>query len=182
VLVQGLWRADSEPVTDPIGALAQLAGQMRDAVGVLGPMLTAQNLDGATADAFRNLLRELRQSLEGLAKLGIAEKQVELEQARAEIVTAALDQALQLLALNPNQHSRVIGTFLVGLGRGSVLPVGSTTVALVEDVSATLAGVVRRVLDRLDLTDEQWELARIVVPDELRRQGEAPATVRGEVQ
>lgn len=44
-------------------------------------------------------------------------------------------------------------------------------VRLAEDAGRTLAGVVRAVLDRLNLTSEQLTLVPVVVPEELRRAG-----------
>lgn len=182
-LVNGLWREDALPVTDPIGALAQLAGQMQGAVDVLGPMLRADDLDGPTAKAFAGLLRELRQSLEGMARLNIAEKHIELEGQRAELIVTAFQGAIELLSLPPNDRTRVIGAFLTGIGRPPATPVmprGPATVELAHDVGVSLAQTVRQILDRLDLSDEQWQLARTVAPEELRRLGERP-TVRGEI-
>lgn len=46
-------------------------------------------------------------------------------------------------------------------------------VRLAEDAGRQLAGLVRAVLDRLELTDEQRALSLLVVPEEFRRLGEA---------
>lgn len=120
--VEGLWRADAQPVTDPVAALAQLAGQMQHAVGVLGPMLDTNDLDGATASAFRALLKELRQSLEAMAKLGIAERHIELQQGQANIVVTAFRQVLEHLQLVPADRDQAVRLFLRGLGREVTVP------------------------------------------------------------
>lgn len=49
-------------------------------------------------------------------------------------------------------------------------------VRLAEDAGRTLAGVVRAVLERLELTTEQRALVPVVVPEELRRVVLAPAS------
>ena len=46
-------------------------------------------------------------------------------------------------------------------------------VRVAEESGRLLAGVVRAVLDRLDLTEEQRALSLVVVPEEFRALGEA---------
>lgn len=46
-------------------------------------------------------------------------------------------------------------------------------VRIAEEAGRQLAGVIRAVLDRLDLTDEQRALSLVVVPEEFRALGEA---------
>lgn len=43
-----------------------------------------------------------------------------------------------------------------------------------EDMGRQVAEVFRRILDRLDLTEEQWDAVSVVVPEELRRMSEEP--------
>lgn len=54
-------------------------------------------------------------------------------------------------------------------------------VRLAEQAGAQLAAVVRAVLDRLQLSDEQRVLALAVVPEEFRRLGDGSAVVAGEL-
>lgn len=54
-------------------------------------------------------------------------------------------------------------------------------VRLAEEAGRQLAGVIRAVLDRLDLTDDQQRAALVIVPEEFRRlsDGAAPADPAG---
>lgn len=124
-----LWDPDASAVRDPVEALASLAGKTEHAVDVLGAMVTAGELEGPASVALSRMIRELRQMLEALDRLGLEERRVRLA----------------------------------------------------EQTGAQLAGVVRAVLDRLALSDEQRALALTVVPDEFRRLG-AGEVVRGEVE
>lgn len=71
------------------------------------------------------------------------------------------------------------------LERKHLLEVAKTCVAvgieerrvrLAEDAGRQLAAVIRAVLDRLNLTEDQQRLAVVAVPEEFRRLGEAPTT------
>lgn len=123
-----IWNPDAAPVTDPVSALQSLAGKLQHAVDVLGAHVDAGGLDGPTALAWTKVMRELRQALESMERLGLHERQVRVS----------------------------------------------------EQTGQLLAGVVRAVLERLQLNDDQVMLAREVVPEELRRLGSGPV-VAGEV-
>jgi hypothetical protein len=65
------------------------------------------------------LLGQLRQALDAMARLGLAERQVELQQEQAQLVTSAFMGALAVLTgLLPADRDLAVRTFLAGLGRG----------------------------------------------------------------
>lgn len=123
-----VWDPGASPVTDPIAALRQLAGRLENAADVLGGMLGGDHepcescgrvdveLDSPPAIAWARVLRELRQALEGMARLGIEERQIQLEQERAQLVVAAFLAALEVIQLVPADRDLVVGTFLDRLG------------------------------------------------------------------
>lgn len=130
VMIESFWDPSAAPVTDPVEALASLAGRTQHTVDVLGARVSVGDLDGSEALAFLRLVRELRQMLEGLDRLGLEERRVRIA----------------------------------------------------EQAGHQLAAVVRAVLARLELTDDQQVLALTVVPEEFRRLGDEDATVvRGEL-
>jgi len=129
LLAKVIWNPDAVPVTDNVGEMRRLAGAMRQAADVLGVRLNghvceecgrgAEPLDGPTGRAWVNVLREFRQLLEGMERLGLAERQVELQQEQAQLVTSAFMGALAVLSgLLPADRDLMIRTFLAGLGRG----------------------------------------------------------------
>lgn len=124
-----LWRglANAAPVKDPVASLERLAGALEQAVDVVGDKVNAlgQVAGGTGLTQLRGevlllerLLGHLRQALDAMARLGIAERHVELEQARAELVYAALVAALGSVTLLPVDRDLVVRVFLRELGRG----------------------------------------------------------------
>ena len=118
-LLGSIWRTEAEPVRDPITALQQLAGQLQHAVNALGTRLDVAELDGPTALAWSRVTREFRQALEGLERLNLDGRQLELEQAQAATVVAAVGAALDEVAdvLTGAHRDRFLNRFLVGIGR-----------------------------------------------------------------
>lgn len=125
-LLELIWDPEAAPVTDPVSALQALAGRLQHAANVLGARVNTETLDSATAVAWARVLRELRQSLEGMEKLDLAGKHLQLEQAKAEIVVVAFRAALGQLDLVPADRDRAVRAFLEALGRG--VPEAPTTV------------------------------------------------------
>jgi hypothetical protein len=115
-LLQVLWDPDAPPITDPVGALQELAGRLRHAANVLGARADTESLDGPTALAWARVIRELRLSLEGMERLDLAGKEIELEQARASMVTMAFRAAIAVVELLPADRDLIIRTFLERLG------------------------------------------------------------------
>lgn len=138
--VRKLWVGldQATPVKDPVDLLARMAGaleQMTDVVGgrvndLQGKVGAGEHLTQLRAEVvlLEKLLGHLRAVGTDMARLGIAERQVELEQARAELVVSALHAAVGAVPeLLPDQRTRLVSAFLVGLGRGPELVVGELT-------------------------------------------------------
>jgi hypothetical protein len=127
--VRSLWVGldKATPVKDPVASLERLAGaleQAADVVGAkvnnLGHLASGTGLTGMRGEVvlLERLLGQLRQVLDAMARLGIAERHVELEQERAQLVTAAFLAALASITLLPADRDLMLRTFLQGLGRG----------------------------------------------------------------
>lgn len=129
-----IWNTSAAPVSDPIGELQLLAGQMRQAVDLLGAMLGPGDpcescgrgplpLDSPAGVAWLKQQRELRGVLEAMGRLGIASRAVEVQQGQADLVLGWLRDALEA-------------------GRG--MPAGSTPAQVVEVVLAAFVDAMRR--------------------------------------
>lgn len=121
--------AGMAPVKDPIDLLARTAGaleQMADRVGARVNALNGRVAAGESMSQLRaevvlldRLLDKVIKSSDRLASLGIEEKHIELEQARAELVTSAFLAAMAVVSsLLPADRDLMLRTFLAGLGRG----------------------------------------------------------------
>ena len=125
VLLGLIWDPEAAPLSDPVTALLSLAGKLQHAVDVLGARVTVEGvLDDATGLAWVRVMRELRQALEGIERLGLQEKQVrvteQLGQVLAGVVRAVLDQ------LNLSTEQQVLALTVVPaefrkLGGGQVV-------------------------------------------------------------
>lgn len=124
-----LWNPDAAPVTNSVGEMQRLAGSMRQAADVLGQRLNSgeaceecgrgpEPLDGVTGTAWVRVLRELRQLLADMERLGISRHDVELQQGQAQIVVTAVLRMFEVLQLVPADRDLALRTFLQGLGRG----------------------------------------------------------------
>ena len=129
-VIEAVWRPDAEPVTDAVVALQQLAGQLQHAVNVLGARVDVAGLEGAAATAWTRVLRELRQVLEGMERLGLQQRHMELEQDRANVVVAAFLAALAVAGLAPGVRSLAVDRFLERLG--VLVPAGTVVRGEVE--------------------------------------------------
>lgn len=119
-LIGKVWDPQAPKVTNAIEEMQQLAGSMKRAVDVLGARISptvagreddtdgALDLDPVVAAAWMRVLRELRQLLEGMQRLGIAERYVELEADRVRLMAVAVGKAFEVLGLDDAQ--RAIGT------------------------------------------------------------------------
>lgn len=101
-----VWNIDAEPVTDPVSELQLLAGQMRQAVDLLGAMLGPGDpceacgraplpLDSPAGVAWLKQQRELRGVLEAMGRLGIASRAVEVQQGQADLMLGWLRAGLE---------------------------------------------------------------------------------------
>ena len=82
--------------------------------------MESEGLDGPAAVAWLRILSELRRALEGMERLDLASRHVELEEEKADIVVTAFRAALEVLSrhvqLLPEDRELVTRTFLKGLG------------------------------------------------------------------
>jgi hypothetical protein len=116
------------PVKDPIDLLARTAAALEAMADQVGERVNQLNGKVATGESMSQLraevvlldrvLDKVIRASDRLASLGIAEKQVELEQARAEIVTQAYLASLAVVSLVPADRDAMLRAFLTGLGRG----------------------------------------------------------------
>lgn len=134
--VRALWPGlgEATPVKDPVASLERLAGALEQLVDESGRRVSQlQNVAGgehltqlrAEVVLLERALGHLRGVLVDMARLGIAERHVQLEQERAQLVTAAFLAALEVAGLAPGVRSAVVDRFLAGLeplmGSGEVV-------------------------------------------------------------
>lgn len=120
--------AAATPASDPIDMLARMLTvleQMHDRVAVRvnelqGRVATGKDLAQVRAEAvlLERLQERIVRGAGKLADLGIAERHVELEQERAQLVTSAFLAALGVVSLLPADRDAMLRAFLVGIGRG----------------------------------------------------------------
>jgi hypothetical protein len=123
----------ASPVKDPVDQMERLAGALTSMLDTVGAKVS--DLDHLAAGTGLTQLRgevvlldklagHLRQLLADMARLGIAERQVRLEEGQAAIITTAFRAALALLdervQLLPADRDLVVRTFLEGLGQQTV--------------------------------------------------------------
>lgn len=119
-----------DPVKDPVDSMARLAASLEQFLDVVGGKVNDLS-HYAAGDSMSQLRGELvlwertasmlGRLLDSMARLGIAERHVELEQERAQLVTAAFLAAVQAVALIPADRDLMLRTFLSGIGRGPEL-------------------------------------------------------------
>lgn len=118
------------PIKDPVDLLARTAAaleQMTETVGTrinqnstaiaAGKDMTQLRAEVVLLD---RLLDKLLKASEGMARLGIAERQVRIEEEQAAIVTTAFRAALAVVQLLPADRDLVVRTFLEQLGQATV--------------------------------------------------------------
>jgi hypothetical protein len=115
----------AEPVKDPVASLERLAGGLEQLVDQAGARVAAlQHLAGgkdltqlrAEVTLLERALGHLRGVLVDMARLGIAERHVQLEQQRADVIVGAFRAALAAVSLLPADEQLMLGTFLERLG------------------------------------------------------------------
>lgn len=125
--IRKLWPglADASPVKDPVGQMEQLAGALTQMLDVVGEKVNdLEHYAGGTGLTqlrgelvlLDKVAGQLRQLLEAMARLGIAERHVQLEQARAEVIVGAFRAAVAVVSLPPGDAQLVLATFLERLG------------------------------------------------------------------
>jgi hypothetical protein len=122
--------AQQAPIKDPVDLLARTAAaleQMTETVGTrinqnstaiaAGKDMTQLRAEVVLLD---RLLDKLLKASEGMARLGIAERQVRIEEEQAAIVTTAFRAAIAVVQLLPADRDLVVRTFLEKLGQATV--------------------------------------------------------------
>jgi len=126
-----LWNRDAAPVKDPFGELQLLAGQMRQAVDLLGAMLGPGDacevcgmapvaVESPAGVAWLKQQRELRGVLEAMGRLGIASRAVEVQQGQADLMLSWLRSGLEAgigEGMTRAQVDVVVGGFLEAMRR-----------------------------------------------------------------
>lgn len=126
-LKASLWPGltNATPVKDPVASLERLAGALEQLVDQAGDRVTKlQHVAGgkdltqlrAEVTLLERALGHLRGVLVDMARLGIAERHVQLEQERAALVVAAFMAAVEVAGLLPADRDLVVRTFLDRLG------------------------------------------------------------------
>jgi hypothetical protein len=132
VLLGRIWDVDAVPVKDAVGEMQQLAGSMRTAVDVLGSQLDIgeecescgrgkTDLESPTSVAWIRVLRELRQLLSDMQRLGIAEQMVQVEASKVRLMSLAFGKVLDSLGIaEPDREplSRLLLTEMRALAAG----------------------------------------------------------------
>jgi hypothetical protein len=129
--------AAASPVKDPVDQMERLAGALTSMLDVIGAKVNdLEHLAGGVGLTqlrgelvlLDKVAGHLRQLLADMARLGIAERQVRLEEEQAAIITAAFRTALGLLGervvLLPADRDLVVRTFLEQLGQRPALEPG----------------------------------------------------------
>lgn len=138
-VVRKLWGGleQASPVKDPVASMERLAGALEQLVDEAGRRVAElQHVAGgkdltqlrAEVTLLERALGHLRGLLVDMARLGIAERQVELAQGQSELVVAAVRAGLGAVPeLLPDQRSRFLEAFLGALGRGPAVVAGEVT-------------------------------------------------------
>lgn len=120
--VAQLYDPNSPPVTDPYAELARLGGIARNALHVAGGKVNdLERWHDTDDDGRRTLKSEIQlwtqlmkfseSVLTNLAKLGIEDRLVKVEEARAVILARCLDAALAAVALPPATRDAIESAF-----------------------------------------------------------------------
>lgn len=133
-LVGSIWNPDAAPVMNPVEALQKLAGQLQHAADTLGARLDVVDLDGPAAIAWAKVLRELRQSLEGMERLGLQQKSVALSEQTGALLAWAVRTILDRLDVSDQQRV-LAGSVVPGVFRELAASGGHVPGAAREDGS-----------------------------------------------
>jgi hypothetical protein len=111
---------DAEPITNPIGAFQRVAGEVRHAIDVIGRLIEEKGGAGSEEAAKQVavwilLVREFRQVLEVMKRLGIWESVVELEKEKVTLSAVAFGRALDAAGVEGERREIAIGVLLTEL-------------------------------------------------------------------
>lgn len=119
---------DADPVQDPVASMARLAGALETMLDQVGEVVNTVKTTAAGANLsqvrgeivlLERIASLLGRTLDSMARLGIAERHVELQAEQAAVVTSAFRMVMGLqvmAALLPADRDLVLRTFLSGLG------------------------------------------------------------------
>lgn len=128
--IRKLWvgLANATPVTDPVEAMSRLAGALQEMADRVGDKVNEiTHLAGGESMSqlrgevvlLERVLAQLGRHLDSMARLGIAERQVQLQADQAELVSSAFRAAVSAVAsslLTPGDKDLMLRTFLTGIG------------------------------------------------------------------
>lgn len=131
--VAKLWPglASATPVKDPVDQMERLAGALTSMLDGVGTKVNALN-NLAAGTGLTQLRGELvlldkvtghlRALLADMARLGIAERHVRIEEEQSAIITTAFRAALAVVQLLPADRDLIVRTFLEQLGQATTVP------------------------------------------------------------
>jgi hypothetical protein len=113
--------AELRPVTDPVASLQRLSGVLEAATARVGGEVTLDELDGPKARFLTVLVRELRQALADMARLGIEERMARLAEQEADLLEGGLRWWLAAMGMADDPRGGLLLGVMVGaLGEGRV--------------------------------------------------------------
>lgn len=120
-------------VTDPVASMAQLAGALEQLLDQVGEKVNEISTIGAGRDLsqvrgeivlLERTASLLAKVLDSMARLGIAERQVQIQQEQAEFISAAFRVGVGAIAsslLTPGDRDVMVRAFLLALGQPAEL-------------------------------------------------------------
>lgn len=127
LMAKVLHNADATPITDPVAALQRLAAIVSNGVDVMGDWVNQLERNAATGTEIRaevqvweRLIGQSRGLLVDMAKLGIANRQVAIEEGQALLFAAALRWLLSQPVAWPAEAHVLVGEMLGRLDRGEI--------------------------------------------------------------
>lgn len=122
--------AGQTPVKDPVDLLARTAAALEAMTETVGDRINENSTSIAAGKDMTQLraeivlldrlLDKLLKASDAMARLGIAERQVRVEEEQAAIVTTAFRAAIAVVQLLPADRDLMIRTFLERLGQATV--------------------------------------------------------------
>jgi hypothetical protein len=192
-VLRSVWNPNAAPVTDSVGALQRLAGGLEDAVGILGAQLTVGEpceacgrgdvaLDPVNAGAWTRTVRELRTALSDMERLGLAQRVMELEKRKVDVVVGMLLRALETpgAGLGPEVRGLVLEAFVgeVRAARGEPLE-GEGAARRLNELDAAVEAILAARLARVEAegVNKGVRLAAQLVKDHALGENTTPGQV-----
>lgn len=124
-----IWNTDAPPVTNAVAALQKLAGQVLHAIEVLGTDLDPESLedDQVRAKAWLQVVREGRQLLADIERLGIDDRNARMDERLVQQILAAyMDSQRVAVSLPAAERDQMVVVFLSGLGYEDLAELGTS--------------------------------------------------------